>query len=84
MTLRGSADCGSVNIEVTDSGPGIPHNLRSRIFDPFFTTRAVGEGKGLGLSVAFGVARAHGGTVIALDPSRGGARICSGSPARGC
>jgi signal transduction histidine kinase/FixJ family two-component response regulator len=83
VTLRGSADCGSVSVEVTDSGPGIPHNLRSRIFDPFFTTRAVGEGKGLGLSVAFGVARAHGGTVIALDQSSGGACICFRIPCEG-
>lgn len=82
--LSASADCGSVNFEVSDSGKGIPPNLQGRVFDPFFTTRQVGQGKGLGLSVAFGVARAHGGTVFATNSPGGGARVslripCDGS-----
>lgn len=40
-------------VEVTDTGPGIPPEIQSRVFDPFFTTRAVGEGRGLGLSLAY-------------------------------
>lgn len=69
------ADCGSVNFEVTDSGPGIPESVLPRVFDPFFTTRDVGDGRGLGLSVAFGVARSHGGTISADNRPGGGARI---------
>src|SRR5262249_12772120 len=40
-----------VVVRVTDDGPGIPAELRSRIYDPFFTTKPVGEGTGLGLDI---------------------------------
>lgn len=81
--VSAGADCGSVRFEVTDSGAGIPPRLLSRIFDPFFTTREVGEGRGLGLSVAFGVARAHGGTVSATNSPGGGARVSLRIPSDG-
>src|SRR5262245_13065419 len=61
-----------VVIEIADDGPGVPAELASRIFEPFFTTRPVGEGSGLGLSIAFGVATAHGGS-LELAPSDRGA-----------
>ena len=50
-----------LRIAVRDSGPGINPELRERIFEPFITTRS--QGTGLGLPIALGVARAHGGSL---------------------
>ena len=50
-------------IEVEDSGHGIPPEIRELIFDPFFTTKERGKGTGLGLSVVHGIVTKHGGTI---------------------
>jgi C4-dicarboxylate-specific signal transduction histidine kinase len=56
----------TARVTVTDSGPGIPEEIRPRIMEPFFTTKPFGKGTGLGLSVSRGLAEAHGGQ-LALD-----------------
>ncbi|RZA09167.1 MAG: hypothetical protein EOP11_02550 [Proteobacteria bacterium] len=48
---------------VSDSGPGIPLELRERIHEPFFTTKDVGRGTGLGLSISRSIVSAHGGSL---------------------
>jgi signal transduction histidine kinase len=49
-------------VEIRDTGPGIPAELRQRVFEPFFTTRPVGHGTGLGLDVSWRiVVTRHGG-----------------------
>jgi len=54
---------GMIRITFADSGPGIPPSIRHRVFDPFFSTKPLGEGMGLGLSVAHGVAQEYGGRI---------------------
>jgi two-component system C4-dicarboxylate transport sensor histidine kinase DctB len=63
---------GRVRFLVSDTGHGVPPELRARIFEPFFTTRTSERAVGLGLTVGAAVAASHGGT-LALTQSAAGA-----------
>jgi signal transduction histidine kinase len=68
----------SVGIEVADSGPGIPAEVRARVFEPFFTTKPDGEGTGLGLALVRGIVEGHGGSIeIESAPGEGARFIIS-------
>lgn len=50
-------------VSVSDTGLGIPDEVRGRLFEPFFTTKPEGEGTGMGLAMAYGIIQAHGGWI---------------------
>jgi signal transduction histidine kinase len=70
LTLRVRAENGCALVEVEDTGPGIPSELRSRIFEPFFSTKGE-KGNGLGLWISSEIARIHGGELVALQGTKG-------------
>ena len=58
----------AVEVRISDTGPGIPDEVRSRVFEPFFTTKKTGTG--LGLAVAYGIMERHHGE-LRIDTARG-------------
>ncbi|MGZ8178078.1 ATP-binding protein [Williamsia sp. SKLECPSW1] len=64
LTVRTRRDGDAAIVEIADTGPGVPEDLRTRIFEPFFTTKAVGEGTGLGLDISWRiVVKKHKGSL---------------------
>jgi DNA-binding response OmpR family regulator len=82
VTIETGEVDGAYQIRVSDTGSGIPHELRDRVLEPFFTTKAVGEGTGLGLSITYSIVRKHSGTLTITCPEAGGTTVTIGIPLR--
>ena len=70
LTIRTAPAGDRLLVEIGDTGPGIPEDIRQRIFEPFFTTKPVGEGTGLGLDICWRivVTRHHGDLRVESAP----------------
>ncbi len=62
-TANGDGNC--VELTVSDTGPGLPADVRARLFQPFTTTKA--RGMGIGLSISHSIVNSHGGTISAVN-----------------
>jgi signal transduction histidine kinase len=71
VTVAARVEGPKVVVRVTDDGPGIPAEVRSRIFDPFFTTKPVGKGTGLGLDIVRRLLDRNDGSIdLESEPGR--------------
>ena len=63
VTVTARSDGNAVRLEIADTGPGVPPEMRARIFEPFFTTRGGRGGTGLGLAITRDIVAAHDGSI---------------------
>lgn len=84
LSVTAEADPGRnrVSLFVEDDGCGFSEEVRGQMFDPFFTTKDVGSGTGLGLYIAYGVVRKHGGEICVEGREGVGARFVIRLPMR--
>jgi signal transduction histidine kinase len=68
--VRTALDGDRALVEIGDTGPGVPAEIRDRIFEPFFTTKDVGEGTGLGLDISWRIVvnKHHGDLRVESEP----------------
>lgn len=72
---------GQVEVEITDTGVGIPEHILAHIFNPFFTTKKVSRQAGLGLSLCYGIVSDHGGHIEVRSQHGRGSTVIVSLPA---
>jgi signal transduction histidine kinase len=82
LTVRTRANDGRVAVEIADTGPGVPAEIRSRVFEPFFTTKDIGKGTGLGLDIAWRIVVGRHGGEMSLESEPGDTRFLVELPLR--
>jgi signal transduction histidine kinase len=75
LTVRTSMDGDRLRVEIGDTGPGVPENLRQRIFEPFFSTKPVGQGTGLGLDISYRIVVGRHGGDLSVESRPGDTRF---------
>ena len=75
LTISASEIQTGVQIDVADTGSGIPPEMLARVFEPWVTSKTIGQGTGLGLAIAREVIEAHGGTIAIRNVEHGGAIV---------
>ncbi len=70
-----------INLNISDTGTGIPPEYKDKIFDPFFTTKEVGKGTGLGLAMVYGILKSSGGFIHVDSQINEGTCFCLFFPA---
>lgn len=77
LTISTRRDRQFARVTITDDGPGIPEDVKTRIFDPFFTTKEVGKGTGMGLEVVSRIVRQHNGSIkVTSQPGKTAFLVC--------
>ncbi|MEE8200596.1 MAG: ATP-binding protein [Candidatus Acidoferrales bacterium] len=72
LTVRTGCHNSRAQVEIRDTGVGIPAENLSKLYDPFFTTKTTGRGTGLGLAVSYGIIQEHKGTIeVRSRPGQG-------------
>ena len=82
VRTRSTHDGDAVELEVRDTGPGVPPELEHKIFEPFFTTKGTGRGTGLGLAVCRSLVERHGGRIWVDGRNGGGGQFLVSLPTR--
>jgi two-component system NtrC family sensor kinase len=80
MSVRSYVEDDLLQVDVRDTGVGIPAEDLDKIFDPFFTTKEVGEGTGLGLSVSYGIMKRHQGRLTVTSEAGKGSTFSIALP----
>ncbi|GAH62351.1 unnamed protein product, partial [marine sediment metagenome] len=83
VSTRLTEDNEFIEIEISDTGCGIPEEHLGKLFDPFFSTKEIGKGTGLGLSVSLGIVQKHNGSIDVRSKVGQGSTFIVRLPAEG-